>query len=316
MHDDSAPRGPATGSASPPSSFATLARRISAWTSRLLVSALILVGGIVFGRHLVRLWQTDEMPPIPAMAPGPGVLNEPVDLRFGSSAGQIRRQAIEGDEATARKSLRKLCRETVATAQGPVGPTGRHEQELLDMLATNEPVEQQPGQWRLYELNQALPMTVAVRLIPSDPRMVAQPGVRVVIWGIAAPLAEGRWVAYAFSVVSDTRQSAGASFEVSLPPGGTRVLHVTSLRGEQILTFTGSAASHDWRDFYDHWFASRAWRARQSWREQLGGWSARYESTDQPAASVDLRLSTAPGGKLLGVAIVNPPMNPSAEKQP
>ena len=85
MSDDSGPQ--------PSPSFATLARRISAWTTRGLLTLMVLVAGFGLGRQVLRWWADDAAPASPKSMPAAGdSLGDPAKphtVEFGDRPGRF-----------------------------------------------------------------------------------------------------------------------------------------------------------------------------------------------------------------------------------
>jgi hypothetical protein len=171
---------------SPPSTppgFATLAKRISSWTTNSLLTLLVLVAGLGFGRQVLKWWKADASPrgAAGAISPGDG-FGDPMRLhtvQFGDSSWSLRRQSIIGDKQSAVEQLRAACCEMLKThvpatpgsplptnlrsvpGEGP-GAKAESEDKFLALLSRSNPVEEEPGKWRVYEFHEAFPMAVGV----------------------------------------------------------------------------------------------------------------------------------------------------------
>jgi len=96
--------------------LAPLARRISAWTTRGLLTLLIVLVCAQVGREAVRLWRQDaEAPPVrrgdPRAMAGGGLADATVAqvIEAGDSPWTMRRQQVPGDRAAAQAALRRFC---------------------------------------------------------------------------------------------------------------------------------------------------------------------------------------------------------------
>ncbi len=165
---------PGNSPPAPRRSFGRLALRISAWTTKGLLSAIILVAGLGFGRQVLHWWAADRQPPqaAPAAALADNRLGDPTQphvFQFGNQPWSLRQQAIAGDRAAAVAALLGDCRRLLELAPPAAsrGPKGRAataaDRELLAALKTLKPAAEQPGNWRLYDLPGNFPMVVGVR---------------------------------------------------------------------------------------------------------------------------------------------------------
>lgn len=96
---------------SKPHGFAHLAKRISAWTTNGLLTLVILLAGLVFGRQVLKWWAADATPPAetsvaPLASDGLGDPAKAHFLQFGNQPWAIERQEIRGDKEQAAAALR------------------------------------------------------------------------------------------------------------------------------------------------------------------------------------------------------------------
>ena len=138
--------------------FAALAKRISAWTTNSLLTLIVLVAGLGFGRQTLKWWAADASPSSVVALPtdSPDDLAQLHTLQFGDNSWSLRRRLVAGDKNKAVEQLRTACREVLVTgASADKPPTG--EDRFLAFLAGSTPVDQEPGKWRLYELQETFP---------------------------------------------------------------------------------------------------------------------------------------------------------------
>ncbi len=177
-------------------SFAALAKRISSWTSKGLVSALILAAGLAIGNEVLRWWRADKTLPSPAeglavsdAALASDGLGDPArehQLRFGDSPWAMTCRTIVASKHDALTMLRAACAESIRSGDGlPTTPPDAAEREWLGRIGGRQPVEQEPGRWVLYELEEPNLMVVGTRA-----------GLRVVTWAVAIPGDGGQWTLY------------------------------------------------------------------------------------------------------------------------
>ena len=159
---------PADSLPSKPPGFATLAKRISVWTTNSLLTLLILVAGLGFGRQVLKWWAADASPRPAGSAitlPG-GDLGDPAQLhtiQFGDASWSLSRQSVAGDKQSVIERLRAACRDVLKTMPQPaVGEPSPSEEKFLAFLSDSKPVAESPGQWRVYEFSEAFPMAVGL----------------------------------------------------------------------------------------------------------------------------------------------------------
>jgi hypothetical protein len=308
-----------------PSDYAQLAKRISAITTKCLLSAMVLVAGLGFGRQVLRWWAADEAAPTPA---GPAGIADGLGdpwrlhlLQFGDQPWSLCRQSISGDSEAAATALRAVCREVVGHACPPDEPPGEAENRFLSRLAARDPAEQEPGKWRLYDLSEAFPMLVGTRQTavlthaPSEGSLAATSH-RMVVWGLALPAGPKTWTLFTFQPEASAARSSAVVPEVPIPPECRRTLSMRVAGGGAMLAFDGPQEPRTWIDFYDGWFAARRWRTVWGWQHSGPRWHARYTAAgEERAGCVDVHFGNADQGRSTGLVIVNPPASPLGKKQ-
>ncbi len=295
-----------------------LARRISAWTTNSLLTVMLLVIALGFGREVLHWWHEDGTAP-PA---GPLAAHDPLgddsvphELEFGDQTWSIRRQEFSGPPGEVAVALQAACRTAIVDSRPRGESPDAAEQELLKRLARERPVAEERGQWRLYQWGAGHPVLIGTRAVgakgqkmaettPSGGPSLAETPYRVVIWGVAAPAgpwSADAWTLYLFQsggTAGGQGQSEGA---IPLPPGGHRLLSIRAAGGGAITAFSaneGDAA----RTFYDRWFAEHAWTVASGWRSLASGWHARFELRSHvPARAIDIRLGTDSQGRWTGL---------------
>ena len=294
-----------------------LARRISAWTTNSLLTFMLVVIALGFGREVLHWWH-DERSPLSATSPSPadslGDVAEPHVLEFGDRAWSIRRQEFSGRQSDLPAALQAACRAAIVNVHPRGEPADAAEQELLKRLTSEQPVAEEHGQWRLYQWGGGHPVLIGTRAIetadvswrakahPTKPgTTLAETTYRVVIWGVAVPAAADAWVLYLFQSGGAAGRAGGGSSKIPFPPGGHRLLSIRAAVGGAIVAFTtddGDAA----RRFYDRWFADRGWTVAARWQQIASGWHVRFEmSSCTPARAVDIRLGFDPQGRWTGL---------------
>ncbi len=297
----------------PPRGFAALAGRISRWTSRVLLSAVVVAAGVGFARQVLQWWRDDAAASAPPSFPAPGV-GDPWathEVIVGEQPWSIVRQAFEGDAEAAVDALLAACRTAAGeTDGGPLPPPGPEERDLLARLAAGEPDAHAPGGVSLYSLPDGFPMVVGTR--PGDQGGPAGVGAqppdrdpRIAAWGIAVPATPTNWSLYTFRPNTTTgdgsAQPAGNRAAADgpappLPPGCRRLMEVRAVDGGRSIVFVGPAPPGEWKEFYDGWAVEAGLQRQGGWRPSRGAWYATYRSAlPGGGAVVDFHLDQGRG---------------------
>ena len=269
--------------------FAALAKRISAWTTNSLLTLLILVAGLGFGRQVLKWWAADaSASPIASDRPA-----SPCQmLQFGDNAWSIGRRSVAGDKKAAIEQLRSACREVLETEPSTAKPPSKAK---LDFLTGLTPVDQKPGKWRLYELHDAFPMAVGVATRPNSKED------RAVVWGLAMPVGDRQWTLSTFHAGISTMEGHFSKCDIPLPPGGQKVLAMSAADG-RIIAFSGPDQTDQWKQFYDGWFAHTGCKPA-SWRQMGTTWCAKFAGQGD---LVDVCFGPDGHGGLRGLLVMTP----------
>jgi len=309
-----------------PSGFAQLARRISAWTSRGLVSAIILVAGLAFGRQVLHWWAAGEGERGTAateltVAGGLGDPRVEHTLEFGGQSWNMSRTTAAADAPRALELLRAKCRDALQAASTPAGEAGPAEKGLLERVRREKPAAEDPATGtRIYELDAAYPMVIGVRAAksPSDhlPDRVADPLGRVVTWGIGVPAGPDSWTLYTFHSAPLNRGAASDPSASPIPPGSRLWLGMQAASGGAIHAFTGSDPPATWKRFFDSWFATHGWRVEGAWQERDSIWAAHCVGTSpERGGSLDVQFGRNRRGEMTGLVLVTPFSGQSTESE-
>lgn len=186
------------------SSFAELGRRMSAWTTRLVLCALVVLTGWGFGRQVMQWWSATGS--VPVGEPVQGVWEELAaaepQLVLADGHWEMVWQGSAVSRQEALVLVRARCQRLLAEVPLPADPPGPAEQRLLTLLANTPPVAEQPGRWSLYQKEGPLAFVVGTR--PTGAGDDEAPGAarrRIVVWGVALSHGELGWAAYAFHPV-------------------------------------------------------------------------------------------------------------------
>src|SRR5262245_15515966 len=160
----------ACGSRSEPQAggFGRLARRITAWTTNLLATAIVLAAGLAMGWQVLAWWHERPAAETAAALPPEAALPAIAESReFWTRGGPLRIERIRGVAAAAQAAMREFCREGSPPLRG--GPTatesqataGPGEAQFVASLAKQTPLES-AGEIDLYQPPGQKAMVVAV----------------------------------------------------------------------------------------------------------------------------------------------------------
>ncbi len=287
--------------------YASVARRISGWTTNLLATAVVVLIALLFGRQLIALWRAPE--------PFPDVRAEnqlaafddpltPLQIEFGNSPMVLYRQPFLGELDAALQQLCQACAAQLKKAPRPTSKTvPASEAALLARVAKRPPLKLVPPDGALYQLDDSLPVIVGTKQIADDrpDGSVGNLTERVVIWGIVVPGPDEGWTLYSFGAQGDEVQpesttSIGAS--VPLPPGAERILTMRWPGGGGVTAFSGAAEPEQWTQFFDNWFETQGAERTIAWRRYGDSRYARYAlPQDDRILSVDIQFSPNTSGE-------------------
>ncbi len=276
-------------------SLGDLARRISAWTTKGLLTLILVVMALGFGREVLHWWHEDAAKPTPPAVAGEEATRVQ-SLEFGEQSWLIRREAFSGAPGDLPRALLTACRAAIGEAR-PRGETpDAAEKQLLQRLAGQQPAAEERGQWRLYQWNEGRPVMIGTRT------SLDKTAYRVVIWGLAIPAGNNAWTLYLFQASGAVTGLERPENEVPLPPGGHRLVAIRA-GGDAILAFSLDDCDAA-RGYYDHWFAQHQWTVALGWQAAASGWQARYERrSTSPGVTADIRLATDAQGRWTGLVM-------------
>ncbi len=300
----------------PPRGFAPLAGRISVYTSRVALSAVVVIAGIGFARQVLHWWRDDAAEPYqqpPGAALGIGHPSAAHEVTVGDQPWSILRQTVRGDAAAASRTLLDASQSVASETGGVRLPApGPEQRELLARLADSTPARQTPGGVSLYALPDGFPMVVGTRSQAGGPA--------VATWGIAVPTTPTDWSLYTFFAKTggwpdEADRPAGrhdgqgiadspqAGLQPPLPPGCRRLLQVRAMGGATSIAFAGPSRPAEWKRFYDGWAAEAGLQDDGGWRESNGAWHNTYRSaTPNRQAVVEIHFHQGRGVVLLARA--------------
>ncbi len=296
--------------------FGQLAKRLSTWTSRGLVSGIILVAGLAFGRQVLQWWGVEKEPPATS-SPRPlamGALGDPGQehlLEFGDSVWRMARGVVFAGGQNVLRELQARCAKLIPSCHVPAGEPGPAERDFLNQIARQQPAQEEPGRWRLFALDAAFPMVIGTRWIgaeggPPNDRVV-KPAQRVVTWGLAVPAGADTWITYTFHTAPPEGERPSAALELPIPPGSRKTLAIRAADGGAVASFKGPDRPSEWRQFFDSWLATHGWEKAEAWQHRGATWSVRcLRQSGNQRDSLDVLLASEGTSGMTGLVLLTP----------
>lgn len=297
------------------SGFGAIARKISSRTTDLIAISVVLVASLVFGRQVTEWWHAE--PPEPRLlsepaqaAAGWGADGLPVFLEFGNSEMLLTRQTIGGDRDAAVRALDALCRRALEQSPLPSRAPDAAETKFLAKLADLKPVAEEPGEWQLFQISQAMPLAAGVRWIDRTATNAnnGSPGAvrRLICFGLALPAGKHGWSLFGFKPSGAPARSAGPA-PIPLPEGARQIMSVRDQRGGSLVAFQGRESSKPWQEFFDEWVSGQGGRSAGDWTETPLARTTRFElEQGSQRLFVEIHLAREAGGVVTGLLNVVP----------
>jgi hypothetical protein len=291
-------------------SYGDVARAVSSYTTKGILTALVLVAGLGFGRQVLRWWRQGTEPPSAspgARAPSAAARDAGPDhvLWFGEQPWSLRTTWVAGDRDAAATALRTACRGVAPQSRLPHEPPDEAERAFLARLAPTEPCERRPDGWELFELSRGLPMAVAT--LPGEGENLAGARRRVVTWGLAVPRTANEWSIYTFQPDGPEGSSPGELPRVPLPPDARRTLAVETAGSGGIVAFEGPGPPGAWKRFYDDWLPGGRFRPVVAWHDSPESWHLRCQGEAEHAGfSLDVHVIAGTSGETTGLIVITP----------
>jgi hypothetical protein len=282
------------------------AKRIGNWATNLLVSGVILIVGISFGREVMRWWRNN---PLPAAASSSAATQVEDSLaRFGDMPIGLRSTELVGELEDVLSELRQAARQALQETQITDHDPGPAERQMLAGTKKLTPVEELPNEWAIYQLEAPLPMVVGIRFVDGQ---VAARERRVVSWGMAMPgEPEGEGTRLAWKLVTTaigtSVESTAAEFALPTPPQGHRTLSLQTAEGLVLAGFQGHGDAHDWMKFYDSQLAEIGFEPAGDWVVEPSASRRRFS---QPMRTVDVAIHAGPDASLQTILVMTPRSN-------
>ena len=260
------------------------AKRLANWSVNLLVTGLVVVVGLTFGRQAMYWWGADpsdvddgaiqqEVAPTSFGKDGATQLLSFGDLPFGFVQRRLR-----GDRDHAFAQLREICSVSARDGVLLTGEVGTAERKMLQRLPKMKPVGGEPGKWAMYQLDGPLLMVAIVKPPPADTGRVAAGAPRVVSWGLGVPCGDEEWTLFVSAADQKPAAKHAETTSLPIPPRSRRSMSLRTEDGTALIGLVGSGQINDWREFYTDWFDGHNWSMDAAWRQDSGQWLGRFSN--------------------------------------
>ena len=299
-------------------------RSMTAWTNNLIATSVVVIMALVVGRHLVSSWVGEgtgldlagnEQPVKSGVTSvSPNLSN--TSLQFGDGAYVLLRQQLPLTGKPAGEALLERCRQALIHAPTPAFEATSSEKALIEKARHWQPVEQQLGEWRLFNgldsidlvddsdqsldsLTGALPMIIGLR--DNCPNQAT----RLVVFGLALPATDSTTTTLVFQA-----NGVETNLRFPIPAGCRRTLVVGTDQQGQLAGFVGGTLQ-DAKAFYDQSSAVIDWKAIGQWKLHGVTWSRRFvvnedSGTIQNSRQVCVQLSLDESQIVRGMLVIEP----------
>lgn len=266
--------------------WTAIARRITGWTSNLLVTFLILGAGLAFGVQVLIWWK--EAPtdgnPSSDIKTTERQTNTEAWAEFRGVGGRFSWLTIQDDENAAIRRAQEICREAAQEATFPAGLPDLAEQDVLAKLGNLSPVCEGPHGVRVYRYPGDFPVWVGVKIVKEVvPRSelenngnLASQGSRIVAWTFLIRGEQREWTIYRVSTDTGigTQESTIVPNEADMlfpiPPGASVVSRFSPGSGAFFGIFqeTSPGTSATWTLFLDRQLHTAGWKPLDNWSKE------------------------------------------------
>ncbi len=298
--------------------YADLGRRIVAWTSNLLATAVVMVIALVAGTQLVSYWVPEEST---AETSGFELADawpvfDACSLEFGAAPFELVREHATGGEDVVIRMLQDRCRRVLENNTLPARAIGPQEQKLIETSTQLTPIEQQSGKWRIFrsqkfpgegdleaqELSSQLPLVLGIR--DDCPDQSAESGMtsRLVVWGIALAGDDETWTTYVGNAA--TKSNSAHRQQNWIPRFSKRTLAISDQKGGALVGFVGGDVTEA-IGFYNDLANQNGWTLASPWQESNEGWLARFTAgPDSSFAGIQVQLHVNHNQAMQGILLV------------
>lgn len=262
-----------------------IARRITGWTSNLLVTFLILAAGLAFGIQVLIWWNDspNDGNSSPEAKPTEDLPSSEAWAEFHGPGGRFSGLTIQADENAAIRHSQEMCLEATEQASFPSGLPDLAEQEILAKLANLSPVCEGPRGARVYRYPGGFPVWIGIKMqeertaghdhLKSDGNLPL-PGGRIVAWTFLISVGKQVWTIYRASMepeIAPKERGRGpndADMICPTPPGAFVISRFSPALGAifEIFQETSSGAAATWTLFLDRELAKAGWKPLDNWR--------------------------------------------------
>jgi hypothetical protein len=321
--DDVSSQDPSTSQShnEEPRSLGALARRIASLSGNLLLTAVIVILGLTFGKQVLIWWRGE-----PAVVSAPtSNLDSPLDgladpglphqLAFGDMSLTFNRSVFEGAEEAALARLRDECRRLVLDFDDRTQTLIPIDEDVLRRLAAYESVERGEG-WRMVQHGGPVITVVALRTAANTTSAGAgeasQKAESVVSWGLGLRAPETateeaassiRWTLFTCSG-ADQRVASDLNLSSPIPPGSRRTLAMQVKGGGALIGFAGQGTAASSKEFFDRSFQEKGWSRARAWTRIGDNWHARFQEREAGTCDVQIRDDTDRGTS--GILTIRP----------
>lgn len=305
------------------------ATRLAAYTTNMLVSAVIVVLGITIGKNAIYWWRPDLTRAESARAAAERFVGLETDregaheIRFGEAPLLFRRRTFQG---TAEELLELLQSEIIELAGKAVPAADRWvgEERMITSISGKQPFRSLPGQWSAYLEPLPLPMVLVVSAAREPIGQHDQSTVHVLSWGMALPRGEEAELSSSWTIIGCCPYADGPSsasqptitcderpaLDVPLPKAARRDMALGNPNGAALVIFRGPGEIQDWKTHFSRWFEQQGWAAVSVWHDLRRGTHGRFADKSGRAAEIEIVWEA---GQLRGLLSTIPDSEPIDE---
>lgn len=263
--------------------WTVVAARIAAWTSRLLVSFLIIAAALVCTSQILRWWHKPE--PLPVTATNSPDSEFRIAVEWVDADWTTTLYTASGPEEEVAADLARRMLQAARQATFPADSPNEKELSVLRHVIQRTPVLADKSGTAVYRLNQSLPIWLGTRSDETiaSPETCGPQGfastagtdeaqsqsikdIRIVAWGFLVPVDGDLW-RIALAVSGSQPAGRHAVPEVPLPSGAAPGFTIRFGDGTMLQAFHGEQVNKSaWMAHFDTWLENRGWSADAKWQ--------------------------------------------------